>query len=134
VLHVIPDIVDHLSTEAGINLADHIHKTEWRNFHKKNIESAKQLIIRRIRETSQKVVLEIPSCQLSEDNILVAVGNPAREIVAAARQGDFDLIIMGTHGHGKLEERMIGSIAADVIRQSSVPVLVVRLPAKNDCP
>jgi hypothetical protein len=47
-------------------------------------------------------------------------------------RGSFDLIIMGTHGHGKLEERMIGSIAGDVIRQSSIPVLVVRLPGEND--
>ena len=129
VMHVIPDLVDHLSTEAGINLADHIHKTEWNNFHRKSIEKARQLIIRRIRETAQKVVQEIPRCPLSESNALVAVGNPAREIVAAARQGEFDLIVMGTHGHGKLEETMIGSIAGDVIRQSDVPVLVVRLPA-----
>ncbi len=129
VLHVLPDLVDHLSTEVGINLADHIHKTEWNNFHKNSIEKARQLIIRRIRETSKKVVQEMPQCPLSEDNIQVCIGNPAMEIVTAARQGDFDLIIMGTHGHGKLEENMIGSIAGDVIRQSTIPVLVVRLPA-----
>ena len=129
VLHVLPDLVDHLSTEVGINLADHIHKTEWNNFHKNSIEKARQLIIRRIRETSKKVVQEMPHCPLSEDNIQVCIGNPAMEIVTAARRGDFDLIIMGTHGHGKLGESMIGSIAGDVIRQSTIPVLVVRLPA-----
>jgi ACR3 family arsenite transporter len=133
VLHVIPDLVDHLSTEVGINLADHIHKTEWTAFHQKGIEKAKQAITRRIRETSQKVVAEIPHCLLSEENILVGVGNPAKEIVAAANQGNFDLIILGTHGHGKLERTLIGSIAGDVIRQSSLPVLVVRLPLNEDC-
>jgi ACR3 family arsenite transporter len=127
-LHVIPDLVDHLSTEVGINLADHIHKTEWTAFHKRGIEKAKQAMTQRIREASQKVIAEIPHCPLSEDNIMVGVGNPAREIVAAASQGNFDLIIVGTHGHGKLERTMIGSIASDVIRQSSHPVLVVRLP------
>ena len=128
VLHVIPDLVDYLSAEVGINLADHIQATQWTAFHKKGIEKAKEAIIRRIRETSQKVVAEIPRCPLSEDNIMVGVGNPAREIVTAADQGNFDLIIIGTHGHGKLETTMIGSIANDVIRQSSLPVLVVRLP------
>jgi ACR3 family arsenite efflux pump ArsB/nucleotide-binding universal stress UspA family protein len=132
VLHVIPDLVDHLSEEVGINLADHIHKTEWNDFHKKGIQKARQLITRRVRETSQNVVEEIPFCPLSEDDIMVGVGNPARQIVAAARQGSFDLIIMGTHGHGKLEESMIGSIASDVIRQSTVPVLVVRLSGESD--
>ena len=128
VLHVIPDLVDHLSTEAGINLADHMHKSEWSAFHKKGIEKAKQMITRRIRETSQKVIAEIPHCPLSEDSIMVGVGNPAKEIVAAADQGNFDLIIIGTHGQGKWEQTMIGSIANDVIRQSSHPVLTVRLP------
>jgi ACR3 family arsenite transporter len=89
VLHVIPDLVDHLSEEVGINLADHIHKTEWNDFHKKGIQKARQLITRRVRETSQKVVEEIPYCPLSEEDIMVGIGNPAREIVAAARQGKF---------------------------------------------
>jgi ACR3 family arsenite transporter len=128
VLHVIPDLVDHLSTEVGINLADHIHKTQWADFHRTGIEKAREAMGRRIRETSQNVIAEIPHCPLSEDDIMVGVGNPAREIVAAASQGDFDLIILGTHGHGKLERTMIGSIASDVIRLSAIPVLVVRLP------
>lgn len=131
VQHVIPDIVEYLSSEACINLADHIGKTEWNNFHKNSIEKAKQLIVRRIQETSKQVIKEIPRCPLSEGEILVGVGNPAKEIVTAAREGNYDLIIMGTHGHSKLEESMIGSIAGDVIRQSSIPVLVVRLPEEQ---
>ncbi len=35
---------------------------------------------------------------------------------------------MGTHGHGKFEEAIIGSVASEVIRASAVPALVVRLP------
>lgn len=131
VQHVIPDIVEYLSSEACTNLADHIGKTEWNNFHKKSIDKAKQLIVRRIRETSKEIIKEIPRCPLSEGDILVGVGNPAKEIVAAARKGNYDLIIMGTHGHSKLEESMIGSIASDVIRQSRISVLVVRLPEEN---
>jgi ACR3 family arsenite transporter len=68
---------------------------------------------------------------LSEEDIAVVIGNPAREIVAAANRGNFDLIIMGTHGHSKLQESMIGSIAGDVIRHSRIPVLVVRLPTEG---
>jgi ACR3 family arsenite efflux pump ArsB/nucleotide-binding universal stress UspA family protein len=128
VMHVIPDMIDLLSSEAGVDLADFIHKSEWKDYHKKGIEKARQLMTRRIRETSRKVVEEIPHCPLSEDNIRVGIGNPAMEIVTAAREGDYDLIIMGSHGHGKLEETMIGSVTQEVIRQSSIPVLVVRLP------
>jgi len=131
VQHVIPDMLEVLSAEACTNLADHIDTTEWNNFHRKHIEKARQRMIRRIRETSRNVLEEIPHCPLMEEDIAVAVGNPAKEIVVAASRGNFDLIIMGTHGHSKLEESMIGSIAGDVIRHSRIPVLVVRLPAEN---
>ena len=51
-----------------------------------------------------------------------------KQIVPTAQEGNFDLIIMGTHGHGKMEERVIGSTASDVIRLSYIPVTVIRLP------
>lgn len=39
---------------------------------------------------------------------------------------------MGTHGHGKMEEHMLGNTAADVIRLSDTPVMVVRLPRETN--
>ncbi len=131
VMHVIPDIIEHLSTEVGINLADHMKKSQLEDFHKKGIESAKQAVFQRIRETSKNVLAEIPQCPLSEEKVIVKVGNPAKQIVSAGKKGGFDMIIMGTHGHGKLEERVIGSIANDVIRKSDIPVMVVRLPGEG---
>ncbi len=35
---------------------------------------------------------------------------------------------MGTHGHGKIGQSIIGSVAGEVIRRCSRPVMVVRLP------
>jgi nucleotide-binding universal stress UspA family protein len=83
----------------------------------------------RIRETSRHFAKQIPHCSLSEEQIQVEIGDPAKEIVHAAHRGVFDLIIMGSHGHGKLEQTMIGSVTQEVIRQSDIPVLVVRLPS-----
>lgn len=127
-LHVIPDVLDALSREAGIDLADHMGKKAWAEFHINGIEKARETIYRRIRETSRSVAKDIPCCPLTEDNVRVKIGNPAKQIVATAQDGNFDLIIMGTHGHGKMEERIIGSTASDVIRLSYVPVTVIRLP------
>jgi ACR3 family arsenite transporter len=129
-LHVIPDVLDALSREAGIDLADHMGRKAWAEFHINGIEKAKETIYQRIRETSRKVTKEIPCCPLSQDNVMVKIGNPVEQIVATAQEGNFDLIIMGTHGHGKMEERIIGSTASDVIRLSYVPVTVIRLPEK----
>jgi nucleotide-binding universal stress UspA family protein len=53
-------------------------------------------------------------------------GNPVNEIVRTAQDQNFDLIILGTHGHGEFEEMMLGSTASGVILKSKVPVLVAR--------
>ncbi len=81
---------------------------------------------KRMRVTSQKVLSEIPHCPLSENRIIVTAGDPVNEITKIAEQGHFDLIIMGTHGHGEFGKIMLGSTASGVISKSRVPVLVAR--------
>ena len=131
-LHVIPDVIQTLSAEAGINLADHMGKEAWQTFHTDSLARARAAIHRRISETSRQVRRDMPACPLSDDKVIVKVGQPAQQILATAEEGDFDLIIMGTHGHGKFEEKMVGSTTQDVIRQSPRPVMVVRLPEEAD--
>ena len=64
------------------------------------------------------------------DNIYVTSGNPVEEILDQAKEGNYDLIVMGTHGHGFLYSALIGSTAKKMIKQSEIPVLVVRLPER----
>ena len=42
--------------------------------------------------------------------------------------GDYDLVVMGAHGHGIIGSAMMGSISRRVVRHSKKPVLVIRLP------
>ena len=55
---------------------------------------------------------------------IVALGFPAGEIVQIAQQEKVDLILIASHGKGFIKQRLLGSTAADVIRLSSVPILV----------
>jgi nucleotide-binding universal stress UspA family protein len=56
-------------------------------------------------------------------------GDPALEIVGAAREEKADLIVMGTHGRTGLGHLLIGSTAEKVVRTSPCPVLTVRSKA-----
>jgi nucleotide-binding universal stress UspA family protein len=57
----------------------------------------------------------------------VAKTGPAAEVIAAAaRKGDFDLLVMGSHGHGTLTNLVMGSVATKVLANCSTPVLLVR--------
>ncbi len=47
-------------------------------------------------------------------------------IAKFAQSGKFDLLIMGSHGHGSLVNMVMGSVATQVLSQCEVPVLLIR--------
>ena len=53
---------------------------------------------------------------------IMVKGDPAREILRAARDENVDLIVMPTHGYGAFEKFMLGSVTAKVLHQSTCPV------------
>jgi len=57
-----------------------------------------------------------------------AVGEPAAEIVAAAEDGKYDAIVVGTHGRSGLAHMLLGSVAERVVRRAPMPVITVRPP------
>lgn len=63
-------------------------------------------------------------------NIRIEAGEPSDAILAAAREGGADLIVMGTHGRTGLSRLLIGSVAEAVLRRSTCPVLTLRVPSK----
>jgi universal stress protein A len=54
------------------------------------------------------------------------VGVPADEILKYARQHAVDLIVVGTHGRGRLASTLLGSVAEEVVRRAACPILIVR--------
>ena len=50
-------------------------------------------------------------------------GEPASTLVSELKQGNHDLVIVGTHGRTGLSHMLLGSIAEKLIRLSPVPVL-----------
>ena len=59
-------------------------------------------------------------------------GRPARRILEVAQESGCDLIVMGFHGHGRLHHALMGSVSDSVLRDSGVPVLLMRAGAR--CP
>ena len=53
-------------------------------------------------------------------------GVAAEEILAYAADADVDMIVMATHGRTGLEQVLLGSVAEQVVRNASVPVVTVR--------
>jgi nucleotide-binding universal stress UspA family protein len=54
------------------------------------------------------------------------VGHAAEIIAKAADSGGYDLVIMGSHGHGTFGSLVMGSTTAKVLASCGVPVLLIR--------
>jgi nucleotide-binding universal stress UspA family protein len=54
------------------------------------------------------------------------VGHAGDLIAKTAEAGKFDMVVMGSHGHGVLANLVMGSVATQVIAHCKVPVLLVR--------
>ena len=72
---------------------------------------------------ADKQLLEAAGFEVRLD---VRFGDPAEEIAAAATQHAADMVAMATHGRSGLRQLLMGSVAKQVLRQVSIPVLLWR--------
>jgi len=79
------------------------------------------------REYIERCRTELEADGIATEAVL-ASGNPAEEIVAAAEREGADLIAMATHGHRLLNDLVRGTVANEVRHRTFVPVLLVRTP------
>jgi nucleotide-binding universal stress UspA family protein len=54
------------------------------------------------------------------------IGHAGEQICKVAESGKFDMVVMGSHGHGVFGNLVMGSVATQVLARSKVPVLMVR--------
>ena len=68
--------------------------------------------------------------ELETDNVAVkkevVSGQPDDEIVKLAKEGEFDLIVMGRRGFSRITRFFVGSVTQRVISDAPCPVLVVQ--------
>ena len=61
-------------------------------------------------------------------------GDAVTAILGVAQELHADLIVMGTHGRTGLGRLLMGSVAEQVVRKASCPVLTVKMPLPEVAP
>jgi nucleotide-binding universal stress UspA family protein len=89
-------------------------------------------VIRHYAETLRRATDSLPE-DVSVTTLLVE-GTPARALVQRAESGDYDLIVMGSHGHGRLHTSLLGCVSQKVLHASPIPVLLARAPREAPAP
>lgn len=121
-------ILDHVRRLAKLCGAEVvlIHVADgWvaRNVNELQLRESEE--IREDRAYLERVCDDLRKDGLEADAVL-AGGDPAKEIAAAAEREGCDLIAMATHGHRGLNDLVRGSTASALRHGTRVPVLMVR--------
>ncbi len=128
ILHVIED----MSTFRESMVVGILGETKWKELLKSNEDKIIATIGEGIERFCEDVKAEIPACPFITDDIIVKIGNPVEEILDQISKTGADLVVMGAHGHGTLADKLIGSTSRRVLRRCEKPVLLVRIPEKDD--
>jgi len=86
-------------------------------------------VVKHYCELLRQAADELPQ-DISVTTLLVE-GPPARALIERARSGAFDLIVMGSHGHGRLHTSLLGCVSQKVLSASPIPVLLIRAPVEE---
>ena len=66
------------------------------------------------------------SVRVDQDVIEGAAGTSLARAAAGA-----DLLVVGSHGHGRLHHRVLGSVSEDCVRRATCPVVIIPVPAAD---
>jgi len=133
-MHVIEDIPDSDSSVVG-----YISQQRWDEIKSQHEDEARSSLTGKLIQNREPIAALLgqlghdarenaPGQTLKTGEIIVKRGNPVEQILEQANAKDFDLIVLGTHGHGAFADAMMGSTSRRVLRRCLKPVLVVRLP------
>ena len=90
------------------------------------LRQAEQEAARTVTEAARHVPADVTY------EMFVTDGFPDRQIVDEAKRWGADLIVMGTHGHGRLARFVLGSTTEYVVRHAHCPVTTVGHVAHHD--
>lgn len=107
-LHVAEPDPDFVGFDVG---PDVVRDQMAEQFHREHEQI--QAMARRLRDDGRDVTG------------LLVQGPTVNTILGQAEKLEADLIVVGSHGHGAMFDILVGSVSAEVIRRSTIPVLVV---------
>jgi len=129
ILHVMDDYFAIEPSLKGL-----LQKDQWKAIKDAHVRETRETLVGKSRDN--RIVREALA-QFSEnaregqygeptasDEVLVVFGNPVDKIVETAKEKNCDLIVMGSHAHGMLQN-FLGTTTRKVIESSAVPVVAV---------
>ena len=123
-------VMENLNYTSEVQVSEMVGPEIWEKLKQQKQKYLTEKIQTRVETFCQEMSAIHGSSPLLSQNILIEKGNPQEVILETSRQMGADLIVMGTHGYNILKDALIGGTARRVVRNSEIPVMVIRLPKK----
>ena len=124
-------VMEKLNYTSEVQVSEMVGPKIWEKLKRQKQEYLTQKIQTRVETFCTEMAAIHDSYQPLGQNILIERGNPQEVILETSQKMGADLIVMGTHGYNILKDALIGGTARKVVRNSEVPVMVIRLPQKK---
>jgi nucleotide-binding universal stress UspA family protein len=95
-----------------------------RNYEQLQLQESEEM--KKDREYLENLERELREEGFEVSSVL-AMGDPAEQIIKTAKSGAVDLIAMSTHGHKFLSDFLYGSTADKVRHEVDIPVLLLKV-------
>lgn len=116
-LHVI-HVVDDVTARTAIAVEGYIV----------DLSEIQRDVEKSARQQLEGIIMDDDRREIGATAVLKTSTTPALAIVSYAKDAEIDLVVMGTHGRGRMAHLLMGSVAERVLRIAPCPVLTVRHP------
>ena len=89
-------------------------------------ETIREKVLERIELLVMQAEAKNPTGKDHRHPLVVREGEPAEEIIALAKEGNFDLVVVGNRGNSRIASLVVGSTASKVARYAPCSVLIYR--------
>jgi nucleotide-binding universal stress UspA family protein len=126
VLHVF----GKLPPNADLFLAALLGYASIEELRQKSESQLKERIRTRLEEFCGEIAARVPACRLLLRKVIVETGDAKERILHHARTGGYDALVMGSRGHGLIQEVLLGGTFRKVLRDCPIPVFVVPIEGR----
>lgn len=113
------DVLHVVQPGGGLGFKSHAVKTE----------ALVEKIKKRIENLAEQELKNKPSLINCVSEIRVITGDPADVILQVVEDLKPDILIMGTHSKGIIENAVLGSVATKVLQRIKIPLYVIPIPS-----
>jgi nucleotide-binding universal stress UspA family protein len=122
-------------------LVGYISEPLWDEIKQGSLKEAREALIERKRDDTEirdsidahcQDAMSGESRRYVSYDVVVEMGDAVDKVLEKADKENYDLIVVGRHGHGALKGALIGDTALRLVRRCTKPVLVVEVPPKEE--